>query len=354
MNSTANLKDVAAAAGVSVSTASRALAGKPTISAATRARVREAAQRLHYSPNIQARGLRTAKTYTIGLAIPTLVNPFFATMAAAIQENAGLKGFSTIITAYNEDPAALTSAVDTLYQHQVDGMIIVPSTTAAAQLRQLTDVGLPVVLIDRALEGSDLPAVVSDPQPGIAAAVDALVQAGHTRIGFLAGPGELSTGAGRLAAFLAAREAHPALTPEPELVYYGGFEVTQGRQGARALLDAGATAIIAGDSMMSLGVLEHCYAAGVGIGSSLALVGFDDLVYMRVQPRPISVVDQDVVEMGHQALRLLLDWMDGSSPPRGPTTIPTRFIARASSDCAPNHTTSSPLPDTHQGGVHRD
>ncbi|WP_246846926.1 MULTISPECIES: LacI family DNA-binding transcriptional regulator [unclassified Corynebacterium] len=330
MNTSANLKDVAAAAGVSVSTASRALAGKTIISEDTRNRVQAAAQKLNYKPNIQARGLRTARTYTIGLSIPTLVNPFFATMAAAIQENATAHGLSTIITSYDEDALTLKNTVNALYQHQVDGMIVVPSAKATQELEHIAQLGVPLVLIDRVLTDCSLPAVVSHPDPGIYAALEHLVEQGHHHIGFLAGPAELSTGAGRLQAF---RTAHAALLDNTqEHIFYGGFEVTQGHRGARALLDAGATAIIAGDSMMTLGAMEYCHAHEVHIGDDVALVGFDDLVYMRVQPTPLSVIDQDVVAMGQQAVQLLVNWMSRAQPPpeQEIIAIDTTFIPRAS------------------------
>ena len=323
----ANLKDVALAAGVSVSTASRALAGKDSISAATRQRVERAAKALNYHPNIQARGLRTARTYTLGLVIPTLLNPYFATMADAVQARATANGLATIITSYSEDSSRLRDAVTTLSQQNVDGMLVVPTADALSLLGTVKAAGTPVVLIDRSLAGSDLPTVVSDPEPGITAAVELLYARGHRRVGYLAGPEELSTGAERRAAFSAAADR---VGISSEHVFQGGFEVSQGITGTRELREARCTAVIAGDSMMTLGALEYCHREKVRIGKQLALVGFDDLDYMRVQPTPLSVIDQDVTQLGYRAADALVAALSGMSPPDA--TLPTRLITRQSTE----------------------
>lgn len=320
-----NLKDVALAAGVSVSTASRALAGKDSISTATRQRVQRAAQALNYHPNIQARGLRTARTYTLGLVIPTLLNPYFATMADAVQACATANGLATIITSYAEDSHLLQDAVTTLSQQNVDGMLVVPAADSLSLLNTVNAKGTPVVLIDRALVGSGLPTVISNPEPGIMAAVELLHAHGHRQVGYLAGPEELSTGAQRRAAFRAAAERF-ALSIEH--IYQGGFEVSQGIAGTAQLWQAGCTAVIAGDSMMTLGALEYCHREKVRIGKQLALVGFDDLDYMRVQPTPLTVIDQDVTQLGYRGADALVAALAGTSPPD--VHLPTRLITRQS------------------------
>lgn len=326
-SSSTNLKDVARAAGVSVSTASRALAGKPTISERTRKRVAQAAAELKYHPNIQARSLRTARTYTIGLIVPTLANPFFATMAAAIQQKATLAGLATIISSYSEDPDQLATSIASLRENNVDGMIVVPNPQVTTELVETAKSGTPVVLIDRELSDQGLPTVASDPQPGIEEAVAHLVDHGHKRIGYLAGPSSLSTGAQRLEAFQNACKRNGVTD---EFVYHGGFEVEQGRAGTSELLKAEVTALIAGDSMMSLGAMQYLHVNSVEIGKDLALVGFDDLVYTQVQPKPVSVVDQDVEAMGRKALQLLVMALTSSKPLPDSIRTPTTFMSRAS------------------------
>ncbi|GAB3691490.1 LacI family DNA-binding transcriptional regulator [Corynebacterium nasicanis] len=319
------LKDVAAAAGVSVSTASRALADNPVIAAGTRQRVRARARELNYLPNAQARALRSARTGILGLTIPSLVNPFFATMAHAIQQASARRGFSTIISSTSEDPAQLTRSLDTLAAQQVDGILAVPYSGSDDTFSRLT---MPVVLVDRELPDTGLPTVASDPAPGMEAAVDHLLDRGHRHLGYLSGPMSTSTGVRRLAAFEAACGRWGV---EKQEVYHGGFDRSDGHQGTLDLLDRGVEAIIAGDTMMSVGALEACHARRVKIGRELALIGFDDNPTMRLQATPVSVIDQNVEDLGTRALNLLLDLVSGTSPPTSIST-PTTLIIRPSSN----------------------
>ncbi|HCG46436.1 MULTISPECIES: LacI family DNA-binding transcriptional regulator [Corynebacterium] len=321
----ATLKDVAAAAGVSVSTASRSLADNPAISEATRRRVKKAAASLNYHPNAQARALRSSRSNAIGLVIPSLVNPYFAAMAAAIEEAAEARGFATIITSSAEDGTKLASALDALSSRQVDGIVAVPmhgaeeALVATAALR-------PLLLVDRHL--GDLPAVVSDPTPGIAAALALLKRRGHSRIGYLSGPDSTSTGRERLEVFL--RESSGL----DVIVHDGGFRRKEGYKATLDLLDSQVTAIVAGDSMMTFGALEACHNAQVDIGKQLALVGFDDFVFLRYQPSPVSVIDQEVDRLGVAAVDSLIHAIETKTTPRG-VVHPTRFIPRPSTAYGP-------------------
>ncbi len=319
------LRDVAAAAGVSVSTASRALADNPAIAADTRARVRSCAEELNYRPNAQARALRSSRTNTIGLTVPSLINPFFATMAHVIQQEADRHGLSTIISSTSEDPARLASSLEVLTAQQVDGVLAVPYNGSGQVFARLP---MPVVLVDRELPDSGLPTVATDPRPGIDAAVEHLLGNGHRHIGYLSGPMTTSTGVRRLAEFEAACERQGV---EKLSIHRGGFDRSVGFEGTLALLDRGVEAIIAGDTMMSIGAVEACHSRQVAIGRDLALVGFDDNATMLLQASPVSVIDQDVTELGTRALHLLIGLMSGTSPPES-VTIPTTLIIRPSSD----------------------
>lgn len=336
MNTPANLKDVAEAAGVSISTASRALAGKTSISEKTRSRVQQVARELNYQPNVQARGLRSARTNIIGLTIPSLTNPYFATMAATIQERAAANGHTTLITTSNEDPEQLKQAIYSMSQMRVDGMIVVPSENSKSLLMNIHRAGTPVVLIDRELPGTPLPSYASQALPGITAAVAELAARGHTRIGYLSGPVETSTGAQRLAAF---EQICAHTGTSNDFIFRGGYDVKKGWDGAQALLHRGITALIAGDSMMTFGALDYCYQHGINIGTDLAFVGFDDLVYMSLQPAPISVIDQNVVAMSEQAYDGLVRLIGGADPPDQAVVLDTTYISRASTHCTPPTTT---------------
>lgn len=323
----ATLKDVAKLAGVSVSTTSRALSGHPAITAATVAKVRAAAESLRYRPNVQARALRAARTGTIGLTIPSVINPYFAALAVAVQQAAGRAKLATILFNSNENAEELSLALQVLQDHRVDGIIAVPHENNLKQLSTIRDRGVPLVLVDRELPGTDIPSVSSDPGPGLSAAVAHLVAQGHRNIGYLAGPLSTSTGRLRLSIFNTACTA-AGLPAQP--VYHGGYQQSQGYAGTGELLDRGVSAIIAGDSMMSIGALEACHERQLQVGEDISLIGFDDNPVFRLQAAPLTIIDQNVTELGVRAFEILSDLMSGKSPPVT-TTLPTTLRIRDSS-----------------------
>uniref|UniRef100_UPI0028AB302F LacI family DNA-binding transcriptional regulator n=1 Tax=Corynebacterium stationis TaxID=1705 RepID=UPI0028AB302F len=248
------LRDIARACNVSVSTVSRALADNPAIAKKTRELIQETAKELNYRPNAQARALKSSRTDAIGVVVPSLVNPFFAAMAAAIEDEANQAGYATIITSSGESSPKITEAIEALRARQVDGIIAVPHIEAAEMLEDVA-LSIPLLFIDRHLEGSNIPAVISDAAPGIKAALEALAARGHRKVGYLAGPQTTSTGLERLRDFLRYSEE---LGME-QIVHHGGYLHEEGFRGTQKLLEQQPTAIIAGDSMMTFGALEACY-----------------------------------------------------------------------------------------------
>ena len=149
-------------------------------------------------------------------------------------------------------------------------------------------------------------------------------------MGYLAGPQTTSTGLERLKEF---RSFSEELGLE-YIIHHGGYLHEEGFLGTQKLLAQKPTAIIAGDSMMTFGALEALYREHVDIGKQIALVGFDDFVFMRIQPAPVSIIDQSVEEMGRIALRNLVASFGGKSPPQS-AVVETRFIPRESIDFSP-------------------
>ncbi|MDO5075761.1 LacI family DNA-binding transcriptional regulator [Corynebacterium sp.] len=320
---TPTLKDVAADAGLSVSTVSRALAGHPAISSRTKKIVREAADRLQYRPNAQARALRQSRTNTIGLVIPHLTNPYFAELAAAVQQTALEAGLYTLLGNSDDDPEQLARVVQIMRDQRVDGIIAVPH---AGSERCLAELDAALVLVDRELPDVPATSVSTDPSGGIAAAVELLVGRGYASIGYLAGPQDTSTGAERLQAF---RDAchHFGIGEQP--VYLGGYREQEGYAGTQQLLQVPVSAIIAGDSMMTIGALRACHEGGIRLGRDLGLVGFDDFAVFQLQNPPLTIIDQQVSEMGKRAVEELQRILQGDSVA---TTIklPTTLIVRGS------------------------
>lgn len=323
------LRDIARACGVSVSTVSRALANNPAIAEKTRAAIQAAAKELDYRPNAQARALKNSRTDAIGVVVPSLINPFFSAMTAAIEDEANKAGYATIITSSGESTPKITEAVEALRARQVDGIIAVPHAESVDML-ELVARSTPLLFIDRYIPGCAIPAVISNSAPGIKAALKALASRGHKKVGYLAGPQTTSTGLERLEEFQRFSED---LGME-QVIHHGGYLYEEGFTGTQKLLEQQPTAIIAGDSMMTFGALEALYRHNVDIGKQIALVGFDDFVFMRIQPAPVAIIDQNVEEMGRIALRNLVASFAHESPPEG-AVVQTRFIARESIEFSP-------------------
>lgn len=161
------LKDIAADTGLSISTVSRALARNPVIPESTRSIVEEAASRLNYRPNAQAKALRSQKSNTIGIVLPNIRNPYFNQLASAIQEAASLKGYCCMMANSAESPELINSALDILNSQQVDGIIVVPHIQSAQQITAITEQGTPIVAADRTVTHSAVPSVTSDPLPAM-------------------------------------------------------------------------------------------------------------------------------------------------------------------------------------------
>lgn len=316
-------------AGVSISTTSRALGGHPAITKATAEKVRAAATELNYQPNAQARALRASRTATIGLAIPSVINPYFAALAATVQRAASEAKLSTILFNSNEDSAELAKSLRVLASHRVDGVLVVPHEENAAQLMELQKMGLPMVLVDRDLPDTGIPSVTSDPDIGLTAAVNHLNECGHLPIGYLSGPMTTSTGRQRLETFHTACRA-AGLEGQP--VYHGGYHQSEGYEGTRRLLEQGVRAIIAGDSMMSIGALEACHELGLLVGRDIALIGFDDHPVFQLQAAPLTIIDQNVTEIGTRAFEVLQRLIAGDTPPTS-LRLPTTLRIRASTEC---------------------
>ena len=323
------LRDIARACGVSVSTVSRALANNPAIAEKTRVAIQATAKKLDYRPNAQARALKNSRTDAIGVVVPSLINPFFSAMTAAIEDEANKAGYATIITSSGESTPKITEAVEALRARQVDGIIAVPHAESVDML-ELVARSTPLLFIDRYIPGCAIPAVISNSAPGIKAALKALASRGHKKVGYLAGPQTTSTGLERLKEFQRFSED---LGME-QVIHHGGYLYDEGFTGTQKLLEQQPTAIIAGDSMMTFGALEALYRHNVDIGKQIALVGFDDFVFMRIQPAPVAIIDQNVEEMGRIALRNLVASFAHESPPEG-AVVQTRFIARESIEFSP-------------------
>lgn len=329
MDSTVTIKDVAALAGVSVGTTSRVLSGNPSTSPAARERVHAAVAELGYRPDARARSLRSARSQTVGLLISDVRNPFFADVAHGAEQAALRSSYVTLLANANEDPKQQDTYLESFLTQRVDGIIIAPQGEESAHLRALATT-VPLVFVDRTVDGFEVPSVTSDNALGIDQAVAHLADRGHTRIGYIGGPRSISTGRARHDAFVRAVARH-RLDTDPGLITSGDFRSASGAVAAERLLSGGQppTALLAADSPMAVGALGALRRRGLRIGSDIDLVAFDDIEWFSELDPPLTVVSHDAQAMGSTAMRLLLDVIEGRTPES--VVLPTRLVVRESS-----------------------
>ncbi|GAA4636506.1 LacI family DNA-binding transcriptional regulator [Actinoallomurus vinaceus] len=325
----AGIKDVAAHAGVSVATVSRVLNDSPRVSAETREKVVTAMRALHYTPNGVARSLRTEATRTLGLIIGDILNPFFAAMARAVEDEARAAGYTVVIGNADERPEQQDHYVRTLLEQRVDGLLICPTAEATPLVEDCVRYGSPLVFLDRTLPGMDVPAVRADGTAAIHDLVRHIQRLGHRRVAFISGPELLSTGRERTRAFLdAMREC--GLDVRDEYLEAGDFQAASGRAIAARFLDLPEPpeVIFAGDNLMALGALDEIRARGLRIPDDVALASFDDVAWFVHLDPPITAITQPAEELGRRAVRVLLERVERR--PVESVVLPARLVIRRS------------------------
>jgi LacI family transcriptional regulator len=329
------MREVAALAGVAVKTVSRVVNGVTTVDPVLAARVREAADKLGYRPNLTASSLRRGdgRTATIGMLVEDAANPFSAALTRTVENAARERGVLVLIGSLDEDPARERELARALIDRRVDGLVIVPAGRDHSYLISEQRSGTCLVFVDREPSLLDADAVISDNRRGAISAVDHLLATGHRRIGYLGDQGSIPTAAQRFDGYRHALElAHIPLDPAI---------VRQGR--ARATVDAAIaateqvmglpdppTALFTSQNLVTIGASRALRA--LGLHDTVAHVGFDDFPLADMLRPGISVVAQDVEAMGRAAAELLFRRLDGDHSPSATVTVPTRLIARGSGE----------------------
>jgi LacI family transcriptional regulator len=310
-DSRATLRDVARKAGVHPATASRALNDdtRGLVNEETAERVRLAAEQLDYRPNPIARGLKTNRSYTIGVLIPDLTNPLFPPILRGIEDRLEEAGYTPLMANTDNDPERERIDWQAMRARQVDGIIAATAQRDHRLLDEIRTHEMPLVLVNRRVHDVPIPVAIADDRAGIRLAVGHLAQLGHTRIGHIAGPLELSTGFDRYEGFMSAM-GEAGLEPDRELIVVSdAFTESDGARACRQLLDAngGMTAIAAGNDLIALGCYDVLAERGIACPAQLSIVGFNDMPFAgRFQP-PLTTIRIPHYELGATAAELMLE-----------------------------------------------
>ncbi len=329
------LEQVAQVAGVSPSTASRALAGKARqcrISEKTEQAILQAARGLGFQASHVARSLRTQRSGLIGLLVPDASNPFFAAIARKATIFAERHGLSTLLADSHDSIEHEKDLLTHLQSRQVEGFIVCPIGESSPHLRRLERSGANVVVVDRWFEDVHLTTVTSENEGGAYAATSAMIEKSHRHIGCLQGRPGTSTNDERLQGFKRALEANRIET-NAELIRGDDFSEESGYRSTCELLDRHpeVTAIFALSNQNALGALRAFGERKLRVPHDVSLVTFDDAPFAEYLAAPLSVVRQDIETIGHRAAELLIEQIrTGCKPDLLIHRVPVQLVLRDS------------------------
>ena len=334
MRTPVTIRDVARLAEVHPGTVSRALneQTRALVNEETAARVLRAADELGYRPNPIARGLKTNRSYTVGVVIPDLTNPLFPPIVRGIEDRLGDAGYTPLIVNTDNDPDRERSHIETMLARQVDGLIAATARLDVSLLAEAAARGIPLVLVNRSLEDGSAAAVTVDDRKGIVLAVEHVAGLGHRLIGHVAGPQNVSTGHLRHLGFIEAMDAAGLAVDPRHVSYADAFTEPEGARACAEVLghEPRVTAIVAANDRLAMGCYDALEPRGLSCPGDVSIVGFNDMPFIdRLQP-PLTSVRVPQREIGSTAADLLLAQLsDGGARPRQILLEP-ELVVRAS------------------------
>jgi LacI family transcriptional regulator len=330
-----NLKDIARMAGVSTATVSRVINRSGPVSAKTARKVLRIIEESGYVPDTIAKSLRMGQTKTVGFVVPDISNPFFPEVLNGAEAVCADYGYTIILGNTNEDIACEAKVVRSLRQQRADGLLMILVDESGGTLRQAlsgADSDLPIVFIDRHIEGFLYDSVIIDNEVGTSQATKHLLELGHTRIAIVHGPITTTPGVGRLRGYQAAMEA-AGVPVNPEYVLEGDFRTESGYELSRQLMSLAdpPTAIIGGNNLMTMGIFRYLRDMDVPVPDRVSLIGFDDFPLAAYLSPPLTVVDRPMSDMGRLAADLLLSRIEKrETGPARKVVLPTALKVRGS------------------------
>jgi LacI family transcriptional regulator len=317
------IRDVAAAAGVSVAVVSRVLnPGSGPVAAATRGRVSDVMETLGYHPRTAARELKHGPPTTLGLLLADVSNPFFARLADQVVQEAHSRGIQVLLMTTQEDDQLESERLSTLIERRVSGIIATPTGNNLEIWKKLQDMGTDVVFVDRSIPSLPAVDVVTINNIESARSATALLAAhGHRRIAIISGPATSTTGRDRIAGYREALEA-AGLEQDDLLIRSAAFRGAAGGDAMTALLNLEdpPTALVVANTAQVTAVLRRLAHAGVSIPDELSVIVFEDSPWTELMTPPLTIVRQPIDLLARHSVQLALSNASGKSSGK-PTVI---------------------------------
>ena len=339
-NRRASITDLAKTLGLSPSTISRALSDHDDVSEATKARVRQLAEELHYQPNQLAAALRRGRSNTLGVLVPHITGHFFPLVVHGIATEAAKLGFNVMICQSNEDTRQEQKNIDLLMNSQVEGIMVslANSTHNFSHFEAVRQQNIPLVFFDREVEdfqGSNVSSVLVDDYQGAYLAVTHLIEQGCTRIAHFRGPLHLNIHKNRHQGYRDALTTH-GLTIDENLIVQCEMTPKGGSQAMRHLLKLSRRpdAVFSTNDQAAVGALQVAKAHHLRVPQDLAIVGFSNEDFATLTEPMLSSVDQRCEQMGKTAVQLLQKMLKSGpnrlGPPK-PIVLKPKLLVRESS-----------------------
>lgn len=331
--------DVAKEADVSPATVSRVLNNTVLVSSEKQKKVEEAVEKLGYNPNKFARALRKQRSETVGIVVPDVSNPYFATLIRGAETSLHGSGRSVLICDTDSKLEQEGEYISTLLREQVDGVILVSSGKGSQQLKRIREEGISLVAADRDPPLKGVSKVLADNHKGGIIACNHLVQQGYKKVGFIKGPPGISTAFSRFEGFKEALQQSGQHLDE-EYVFQGDFSFEAGRKATKKLLsrlrkDQYPFGLVAADDLMALGAMREVSQAGISIPQEFGVVGFDNILMAKLVTPSLTTISIPAYQIGEESAKILVEGLrkklEGSTPTITKKVFDIELISRESS-----------------------
>lgn len=329
------IEDVARLAGLSIATVSRYINASAVVSEKSTAKIQMAIEELHFIPQTAAQILARRKTNTIGLLLTGISGDFFTPMLRGIETRTIQDGYSLLIHSTEIQSASGSPFKKILAEHNTDGLIVFATSLNVAELRRLSAIGFPVVLLHRSTpQNCEIPYVIVENKNGVRLMIDHLIEVHHCRrIVHLQGPVDHEDAYWRGVGYRQSLEAH-GIPYDHQLVGSGEFNAIHARTAVHSLLSRGVhfDAIFSGDDESASGALMELRMAGIRVPEEVAVVGFDDLSLAAHLTPPLTTIRAPIEDAGYEAVDKLIRLMRGEKVELE-TMLPTKLVIRQSCGC---------------------
>lgn len=327
----ATIYDVAREAGVSIATVSHVINGKGKISRQRREEILNIMKRLNYRPNAIASALASKRTYTLGLLVPDISNPFFAEIARAVEDRGHQLGYSVIICSTDNNEEKVKRYVSLLKQKQVDGVIIGTGVSHGELLKPLQEHSLAITLIARDHPELGASCVRVHDLDGGRLAAEHLLRLGHRRLAVLAENERVTSSGERVRGFVETAASFGVELP-PDHIAVCDHKIEDGYRRAKAMLQLAGqpTGLFCCNDLLAIGALQAIRELGLRVPEDCSVVSFDDTILARVTDPPLTVIAQPIEEMGRLAVDLVVQDLSGQDDPARRMVLPPELVVRGS------------------------